>query len=190
MLQIPISSNAEEVLRQLQAFPLRMLEGMARAMDKENELTVGHIQANYLSGPRPTKLGVRSNRLRSSIRPSKAVIEGNQVQSTIGTNVKYAGVHEYGFLDFVTVRAHQRNVFRSHETGGVVIMDARTGRLSKSAKKRISLLQGRATVRSHLRFMRMPARPFLEPGVNDRYLNYGQAISHAIEAAWKNGGES
>jgi hypothetical protein len=38
--------------------------------------------------------------------------------------------------------------------------------------------------------MRMPARPFLEPGVNDRYLNYGQAISHAIEAAWKNGGES
>lgn len=186
-MQIPISSNAEQVLRHVHGFPPRMAEGIARALDKENLATVSHIQATYLSGPRPAKLGVRTNALRGRLRPSRAVIEGNTVSSAIGTNLKYAGVHEHGFDGPVTVRAHSRNVFRSHQTAAGSVFDPKTGKVKKTRARKVSLLQGATTVRSFTRNMRMPARPFLAPGVADRQLDYGRAVSHAIEKAWTGG---
>lgn len=189
-MEIPISTNAVEVLRQVQGFPTRMALAVARAMDRQNQRTIGYAQRTYLSGPRPGKLGVRTNRLRSSLSASAAVVSGNTITSTIGTNVAYAGVHEHGFDGEVTVRAHKRNIFRTHQTGGGAVFDMRTGRIKRTAKKQISLLQGQATVRSFKRKMKMPARPFLAPAVADNQLAYGTAVSRAIERAWDGGSKS
>ena len=187
-MQISLSSNAVEVLRQVQGFPSRLGQGIARALDRQNQQTIGHSQAAYLTGPRPSRLGVRTNRLRASLTASQAVVEGGTVSSTIGTNVQYAGVHEFGFDGQVTVRSHSRNIFRTHRTGGGSVFDSRTGKVRKQKARAISLLSGQATVRSHSRRMIMPRRPFLQPAVHDSELAYSQAVSRAIEKAWNGGG--
>lgn len=50
---------------------------------------------DYLSGPRPEKLGVVSGRLRSSIR-HRVEQSGNKTTISIGTDVPYARIHELG----------------------------------------------------------------------------------------------
>jgi phage gpG-like protein len=62
------------------------------------ETIAGWVKKNKLSGPRPSVLGVVSNRLRSSISASKTEQLDNEYRSKIGTNVKYARIHEYGGL--------------------------------------------------------------------------------------------
>lgn len=187
-LQIPITSNAAEILRQLQGAPARMLQAIAQGMDRENELTTGHIQAKYLTGPRPGKLGVITNRLRGSIRPSRAVVNGTTVNSSIGTNVVYAGVHERGFTGKVTVRSFTRRNPRGNVQATGAVMSMKTGRISRRQKV-TQLASGISTVRSFTRNMRMPARPFLAPGVADRAEAYGKTISAAIIAAWQGGAQ-
>jgi phage gpG-like protein len=50
---------------------------------------------NYLSGPRPHILGVISGRLRNSIK-TRTRRHGNVLEGSIGTNVKYGPIHEFG----------------------------------------------------------------------------------------------
>jgi phage gpG-like protein len=170
-----------------------MAQGIARAMDKQNEETVGYIQRAYLTGPSPQKLGVVTNRLRSSVHPSVAVIEGNTVSSTIGTNVEYAAAHEHGFTGNVTVRSHTRRIFGSKSSGGTRVVDTvaefntKTGRISRLRKKKAKYQTSSVTVRSFTRHMKMPARPFLAPGLKDLAPNYGQVVSEAIRLAWSGG---
>lgn len=186
-VSVTITDNAAAVISQVAGFPPRMAEAVAAAMDRENQLTIGHAQAKYLSGPRPLRLGVRSNRLRSSLNASKAAIEGKTVSSTIGTNVKYAGVHERGFDGNVTVRSHTMRVaaLDLYSVKGRVVKGwelAGTG-----AKRARRVATGFATVRSFTRHMKMPARPYLAPAVADRAENYGASISAAILDAWQKG---
>jgi phage gpG-like protein len=184
VLVIKLTHNAQQIAARLATFPPEMLNGIARAMDKENELTVGHVAKNYLTGPRPEKLGVRTNRLRLSIRRSAAVIEGQSVTSTIGTNVEYAAIHEYGFTGSVDVKAHARAIVKTsgQETAK---LDAR-GRLRRRTRT-VRTQTGTAQVRAHKRSMKMRARPFLSPSVADRADNYAQSVSRAIIAAWEGG---
>lgn len=184
MIEISISSNAEKILRQMQGLTPRMAAGIAKAMDRQNQLTIGHSQRSYLSGPRPQRLGVRTNRLRGSLVAAPARVSGNAIISAIGTNVAYAGIHERGFNGRVTVRAHSRNLFRTFRTGGGAVFDPKTGRISRTKPRDVALLTGATTVRAHARTMRMPARPYLAPAIADSQVAYSQAISAAIERAW------
>lgn len=69
------------------------------------ELT-NKVKANKLSG---SVLKVRTGRLRNSVH-YKTEKFGNLVVGTVDTNVKYAGVHEYGFNGSVAVKAHMRTI--------------------------------------------------------------------------------
>lgn len=53
------------------------------------------IREDYLTGPRPGKLGVRTGRLRSSIR-FKVNEDDGGLTVKIGTDVPYAAIHEFG----------------------------------------------------------------------------------------------
>lgn len=189
-LQVLFSSNASAILRQLSELPSRMAQSIAKAMDKENQITVGVIQSEELSGPKPEKIGVITNRLRGSIRAAAAVVSGNSIESSIGSNVKYAGALERGFKGEVTVKAHSRNVFTTHETGGGKVFDAKTGRIRTTKKKKISLLSGRANVKSFTRKMNIPAHRYIEGTLERSTLAYSVAISRAIESAWNAGAVS
>ena len=55
----------------------------------------GWSKTERLSGPRPRFLGVGTGHLRSSITVSRS-IDRNNLTFFIGTNVKYARIHEFG----------------------------------------------------------------------------------------------
>jgi len=99
-IQITVSGDAQAALKRL-ADPSQVLGALARTMDRENQYTVALIQRANLSYPRtgpsvPDGLRVQTNRLRSSIRASKARFAGAGLESSIGSNVSYAAVHEFG----------------------------------------------------------------------------------------------
>jgi phage virion morphogenesis protein len=116
------------------------------------------------------KLLIRSGRLRNSIR---AEVTQNVV--VIGTNVKYAGVHQRGSADRgsgagpqariagrdVKVDSHESHWMQRRGLRGVQIVD-KNGKKRTVVKKEIGPLQRKkTTVRSHSRFQNIPARPYL-----------------------------
>lgn len=181
MIAIKIDDNAEAVLRQVREFPARMARDIAAALDYQNELTVGYIQTHKLSHRGPKTLGVRTNRLRSSIRPTKATVHGNQVDSAIGSNVVYAGVHEFGIDKQVQVRAHTRKV----PVGPSLALGKR---ITARDVARASGKSGGARtiqVRAHAMHMKFPARRYIESSIEERIPAYTHAISSAIVTAWR-----
>jgi|GEM_PF-5104526 len=187
VLVITLSSNAAEIVAALGRFTPAMQQAIAKALDLQNELSIGAMQRNKLSGPRPDVLGVVSNRLRSSIRKSNAVVSEMTAESAIGSNVKYAGVHEFGFDSTVQVSAFSRKVQTRNQTEvGVAQVSLADGRIRrrKTAKRTAS---GVAFVKAHSRHMKMPKRSFIFSTITEREADYSKAVSAAIESAWPGG---
>lgn len=95
-IKIQLSSNAASIARELGQFRGLALQEMAAAMDVENQATIRHIAQNKLSRRGSTTLGVVTNRLRGSLRASRTSVGSSGIEGSIGTNVEYAGVHEFG----------------------------------------------------------------------------------------------
>jgi len=73
-----------------------LLDVIRPAFEDGLEHAVGIIQTEYLTGPRPQKLGVVTGHLRSSIR-SKVERKDKRLIGTVGSyGVKYARIHELG----------------------------------------------------------------------------------------------
>lgn len=162
---------------------LRDAEGLghalARTMDEQNQYTIAHILRDYVSFPKdgPTwPLGLRtiSGRLRGSIVAAKAVPTATGVESSIGSNVVYAKIHEEGFSGTETVAAHTRRQF----TTGKALF----GKKTKIARVHTGDIQ----VRSFTRNMHMPARRPIGHGIEDRLADYGAAFDATILRFWRN----
>ena len=162
---LSLSITVPPAVGALAQFPPALLQAVAAALDLENELTVGHVQATKLSQRGPDTLGVVTNRLRSSLRPSKAQIVGQAVVSAIGTPVVYAGPHESGFEGDVQVRAFTRRVTQ--------VFGQRLRRATT------------AQVAPHRRHLKIRARRWLSRGIEERGPAYSQAISTAITTTWE-----
>lgn len=98
-VQITVHDDATKALERLE--PAKILPRLARVIDYQNQLTVAHIQRDYLSLPKdgPTSMDgcrVITNRLRGSIRAQKSTLDGNGIRSSIGSNVVYAHILEEG----------------------------------------------------------------------------------------------
>lgn len=99
-------------------------------------------------------LHVRTGRLRRSI--NTRVEEGmSDVTGTIGTNVKYARPHEFGFDGTVNVREHLRR----------------------------SKLGNAFTVRAHSMHMHIPERSFLRSSLADEREQIRAELEHATQRA-------
>jgi hypothetical protein len=184
-LVIRIESNAAEVVKRLGQFPPAMQAAIGATLNRENELTVGDIQASKLSHRGPRTLGVVTNRLRSSLRAAKAVVTAQDVDSSIGTNVSYAGAHEFGFQGTVPVRAHIRLVHTRQTVGGYKFLDPKTGKIRTKKNRKVAVATGYSTVRAHTRRMDIPERAFIRSTLAERAPRYGQALSTAIVGAWE-----
>lgn len=115
---------------------------------------------DYLTGPRPEKLGVKTGRLRSSIT-SSVKRDGDVVEITNGTNVVYAAVHELGFEGPVNVSAHQRTVKKVFGRDVAITTMA---------------------VGAHSRRMNIRKRPFLQPAMMDALPAFEKRISEILGA--------
>lgn len=134
-----VSIQAEEFLARLRGAPQRLRAAMEAVVQRLSIMVQGKVK-DKLTGQ---VLHVRSGTLRRSIN---RVVQSDTagVVATVGTNVRYAAVHEYGFDGDVTVRAHVRRV------------------ASRSVGKGKKLsVQGVAFVREHTRHMHVPETSFL-----------------------------
>lgn len=173
-VQITLTPEAVRRLASFRAAPQRLLPVIARVLDRRNELTVGYIQRFKLSVRGPNTLGVRTNRLRSSVRPALAQISGDAVLSGIGSNVRYAGVHEFGYTGRVQVRAFTRRQVTNDIVGG-----QRRGFRAREKREKISA-SGVARVRAHTRQVRIPERAPIRRGIDANAVLYRRDLSDAI----------
>lgn len=122
----------------------------ARAGMQEAVLLVASTaKQGYLSGPRPGRLGVVTGRLRSSIA-TEVKGSGAVLQGIVGSNVKYA---------------------RIHELGGTI--------LPKTARY-LKFFYEAAGHWVTLRRVEMPARPFLSTALRDKAKEVGRLIGGKV----------
>lgn len=163
---VVLRGRAAKLLARAKEFGDLIVRAIARAHDEQNDLTVGAIVEKRLSfskrGP-PTLEGLRAqdSHLRRSIRRSPALIDGEKVVSSIGSNIRYAAVHEFGFQGRVRVRA----------------------------KAHLEVLRGRRKVRvarkvkAHTRQMNLPARQYIQRTMRERTNDYRDAMERHVIAA-------
>lgn len=182
---ISFTPQAQAVLARFEKLPQNILIGIKRGMDEANQITVGVIQKEFLSYPKggPSTLEglrVQTNRLRSSIRASKAVISGDAVQSSIGSNVKYAALHEFGGTvhhkarnGVVRLRTDRKgNLLRQGADGKLAIFAKRTHKTAKEVS-----YEGKAYDVTY------PARAFVRRGIIRNMEYTRECVSRWILAA-------
>lgn len=185
-IKIELTDQAKIVLAKLPALPSQMLMAIARTMDEENQLTIANIQANHLTGQGPFppdqhRLGVRTNRLRSSVSSSAPVINGNQVDSSIGSNVVYAAIHEFGGR--INKQARQAKVRLRLDARGALVRQAGHAHLAVFAGKQHKRAKEMdVTIGAHA--IEMPERAPFRTGIQERSKNYARSISRAIVGVW------
>ena len=150
---------------------------MARTMDYQNQLTVTQIQAQHLSGPTTdSSLSVRTNRLRGSANASKAVILGTGVTSSIGSNVVYAPVHEFGAVIQRTVKAGAVKL-RTNKRGNLLMR----GNLATFAGPKHKLFKEVKYAGGKSYTITIPARAPFGHGIADRQPDYTAAFEKVTE---------
>jgi phage gpG-like protein len=123
-------------------------------------------------------LRVRTGRLRRSIN-SKVEIESDGVTGRVGTNVVYAGVHEFGFDGVVNVREHLRTI--SYNGKGQIM----AGRTKLGGTKKSVNSQSRVVVRAHDMRMKVPERSFLRSAFAEMRPQIAAEIENAAKDALK-----
>lgn len=173
MIDIRITDNAPAILAKVKNLADRgMGAALAAELDHQNELTASHIVERRMSGPSGGEiLGVVTGRARRSIRRTNATISGNTITSSIGSNVNYVGIHEFGYTGPQTVQAHTRRVASRSVRGQV---DGKTRKVA----------QGIAFVRSFTRQVDVPEKAMIRRGIADRREVYGAGLSRAVVEAY------
>lgn len=201
-ISISMDPSAEVIAKQLST--AKALSAIKRGLDRGNELALGEILRSRFTGRGPFpvsehRLGVRTNRLRSSMRRTRAAITGNEVSASIGSNVHYFGIHEFGFSGSVTVRAHRRRAPQADrfEMGESIISRAKAAelgafdkRFKKSAQTKKGALQvssGIAMVKAHQRSVKMPERAPLRTGIVSNSSIWQREILSALTEALEGG---
>ncbi|MFZ4774628.1 MAG: hypothetical protein ACOYM3_04650 [Terrimicrobiaceae bacterium] len=154
MIAIQISSEAQALATKLGGLPSRVGPAICRTMRLQNQVTIGHIVDTKLANAGPKFLNARSSLLRGSVRASAPRSSGTEISTSIGSNVKYAAVHEYGCGPY-TIRPSKGKALRWGNASGVHF--ART-----------------------VRHPGFPARRMFETGIEERAEDYGAAISDTI----------
>ena len=141
-----------------------MAKELKREMDEQDQYTVAHIMARYLSFPATgptTRDGLRSisNRLRGNLRAVPATITaGSGVIGGVSNNVKYAKYHEFGAtIPPHDIVARNKKALR-FAVGGKIIL-----------RKKV-----------HNPGFTLPARAPMQRGIQDRLNNYQAAFEAAI----------
>jgi phage gpG-like protein len=124
----------KEVIAKLTSMPAIIANALQQEVATQTYRLQQHVQQNKLSGQ---VLKRRTGRLRASIN-TKVEREGNRIIGSVGTNVIYAAVHEFGFHGTVNVSSFTRTI------NGVT-----------------------QNVSAHTRQMNMPQRSFLRSSLND-----------------------
>jgi len=140
MMSVIVSVRADALISKMGNAPALVRRALVVATTALSLRVQRAVAQDKLSGQ---ALHARTGNLRRSInREVEERVDG--VFATVGTNVEYAAIHEYGFNGTMSVQAHVR---RSREQM----------RMKKSGVKPA----GEVMVRAHTRKVNMPERSFL-----------------------------
>lgn len=146
---------------------VRLAQPLAKAFHQGALEIVGRaVRLRFTGkGPYPKeqhKLGVQTGRLRRSLTTTAPQVNARtgEISVSLGSNVEYFAIHEFGFRGKVQVRGHTRRMVRQKR--------GRDGRLTRGTqtamRKKLSArhFEGRgkayASVRPHSRKLDVPAR--------------------------------
>lgn len=154
-MQVKIEVNQDDIKKLIaKAGAIGAVDTMQRALFAGGLYLQAWIQKNRLSGPRPTVLGVKTGRLRSSIAVFNFKSDRNQHLIRIGTNVEYAPIHEFGGV--IHRFARSETFLRKRFVKGT--------KAGKFKKGTAGFGQG-FTFGAYS--INIPARPFLRPAVEN-----------------------
>ena len=187
VIQVELPPEAQKLKKGLEIFPQRIMAALQRGLDKATPHIAARVQEYRLTGQGPFpvadhRLGVRSSQLIKSVRFTNAVIQGNTVTASIGSPVRYAAVHEFGYEGIVTVRPFFRKNRQRDQFSTVERVSKRSGRRYRSMVKTAS---GIGQVKGHERRMRIPARAPFGYGVADSDVLITNAVTSELETEFK-----
>lgn len=165
---IDVGANLQRAIAGMK--PEAALQAIRRGMNTGLELISSRILTERLTGKGPFpvsahQLGVRSGRLRQSVRTTAARINGLEVVGSIGSRVVYAAAHEFGFTGTVQVKAHQST------------RKTRNGRKLKVAARPVF------PVRAHQRKVVIPERAPFRTGIKEHLPLLEDAIATDIKTS-------
>ena len=137
-----INMRAEALLARLAGTQERLRTDLRKVIERRTIMVQSAVKESKLTGQ---ALHVRTGTLRRSIN-RKIDETASGITATVGTNVRYAALHEYGFTGATTVKAHVRRA---------------AAQMAAKRSKRVGKAAGSINVREHVRQMNMPARSFL-----------------------------
>lgn len=150
----------------------RALGRLARTIWRASQEIVGDAVKGRFTGQGPfpvaqNKLGVRTGRLRRSIRATKPQLNlrTGEISVGFGSNVAYFAIHEFGFQGDVQVKGHTRRLDGGQKFVRGKLSKGYANRLKKrlrerelSGKRDARVLAGATQVRPHKRRLKVPAR--------------------------------
>lgn len=187
-LEIQLSERAVALMRRFEDLH-GLMAALAREIDLQTQLTAAHIVEKRLTGAGPFpvsdhRLGVRTNLLRNSVRASSATVSGDTITSGIGTNVKYAGTHEFGLTirhkartGTVRLRTDRKGILIRQKDGKLAVFARNTHKQAKAVQ-----YQGKAYEITY------PERAPFRFGIRDRADAMGNGVSRAAIKFWEGGG--
>ena len=155
-MDLNVSVKAESVLAALSQAPARFQDALVRVVTRFGIALQAAVKVRKLSGQ---VLHVRTGTLRRSIN-SQVFDQRGEVYGKVGTNVVYAGVHEYGFTGTVSVAGHTRR------------LKARPGSDPGSARSDV-------WVQTYSRRMDVPARSYLRSTLGEMALEFRTLVKGA-----------
>lgn len=148
MIEVTVP-NRDQLERDLNVTRAKMLGDLKKEITRIAIEVTAHVKDQKLSGQ---ALKVRSGRLRRSINYKVSESDTN-IEATVGTNVEYARVHEFGFKGTVGVREYMRG---------------------KKEKFK---------VRAHSRRVNLPERSFLRSALDDKRRDIDSRIAAVVGQA-------
>jgi phage gpG-like protein len=172
---VTVNVNADVLKAALRGYPERVHNNVLRVVQRLAIEVQRSVKDDKLSGQ---VLHVRTGTLHRSIN-QQVTDSGSKVMAIIGTNVKYAGAHEYGFDGTVSVKEHVRRSKAQAAEARRTRKDGTTY-LTRNGKS-----GGAITVGGHTRMMHMPERSFLRSTLKDFETRIRNDIAQAAREAWQ-----
>ena len=156
-VQIP-KQNLDIVGFRLDRALLQVTNNVEKTVEAEAINLAAYVKSLKLSDQ---VLHVRTGRLRRSITYRLERTSEGVFSAYVGTNVQYARVHENGFDGTVDVREFTR---RNSQQLNEARYKNKKGKLVTGAKHRG---KGTVVVKAHQRKLKIKARPFLQPSLEE-----------------------
>lgn len=195
-----VTTNYPVIVAKLAQLAPALRKPVERGLRRGLEAVRTTSQRMYLSGPRPSRLDVVTTRLRNSIDLS-TTDDGTNIVGRVGSNVKYAAYHEFGFHGSMHVSGHNRVLSvitaRGKVTGaelrmmrgpitdksGKVVGYKRSIQVALSKKKLVG--GGSVYVKPHRRWVDYKGRPYVRPALEKEKNVIAQQVERGLSSAVK-----